>query len=256
MEAWPGVQQRLPSLLDPPVLFAHRGARAHAPENTMEAFRLAVRLGATGLESDVWLTADGTPVLDHDGVVRRGRWRSTPIAETAASDLPEHIPTLAHLVDELVGPSRLHLSLDLKDQAAADAVAGVLRDAGGDCIRRTWICHHRIEVVEELRQRHDDIRLVDSTRLERITEGPERRAARLAAAGIDAINLRGPDWNGGLVTLFHRFERMAFSWDLQFEHVLRPALRMGLDGVFSDHVDRMVDAAVDELGRVEPTDGA
>ena len=53
----------------PPIGFAHRGARAHAPENTLEAFRLALRLGATGLESDVWLTADGVAVLDHDGAV-------------------------------------------------------------------------------------------------------------------------------------------------------------------------------------------
>ena len=51
------VQQRLPSLLDRPIMFAHRGARAHAPENTLEAFALGLRLGATGLESDVWLTA-------------------------------------------------------------------------------------------------------------------------------------------------------------------------------------------------------
>ncbi|MGA1075335.1 MAG: glycerophosphodiester phosphodiesterase, partial [Ilumatobacteraceae bacterium] len=61
------MQQRLPSLLDPPIMFAHRGARAHAPENTIEAFQLALRLGATGLESDAWLTADGVVVLDHDG---------------------------------------------------------------------------------------------------------------------------------------------------------------------------------------------
>ncbi|MDQ1372669.1 MAG: glycerophosphoryl diester phosphodiesterase, partial [Actinomycetota bacterium] len=54
-------------LLRPPIGFAHRGARAHAPENTLEAFQLALKLGATGLESDVWLTHDGVPVLDHDG---------------------------------------------------------------------------------------------------------------------------------------------------------------------------------------------
>ena len=50
---------RVPALIAPPYAFAHRGARAHAPENTLEAFTLALRLGATGLESDVWLTADG-----------------------------------------------------------------------------------------------------------------------------------------------------------------------------------------------------
>ena len=65
----------MPDRLDPsvpPIGFAHRGARAHAPENTLEAFALALRLGATGLESDAWLTADGEVVLDHDGVVRVG----------------------------------------------------------------------------------------------------------------------------------------------------------------------------------------
>ena len=41
----------LPSLIHPPIAFGHRGARAHAPENTLESFRLALRLGATGLES-------------------------------------------------------------------------------------------------------------------------------------------------------------------------------------------------------------
>lgn len=53
------MSMRLPSRLNPPIGFAHRGAKAHAPENTPEAFDLAVRLGATGIESDVWLSADG-----------------------------------------------------------------------------------------------------------------------------------------------------------------------------------------------------
>ena len=73
-----------------PIGFAHRGARAHAPENTLAAFALALEMGATGLETDAWLTADGQAVLDHDGVVDR-----TPIARIERGGLPEHIPTLA-----------------------------------------------------------------------------------------------------------------------------------------------------------------
>jgi len=88
----------LPSLRMPPIGFAHRGARADAPENTIEAFTLARRLGATGLESDVWLTADGEAVLDHDGVVRSGV-RRRPIGGVRRADLPSHIPTLAELYD-------------------------------------------------------------------------------------------------------------------------------------------------------------
>ena len=78
-------------------------------------------------------------------------------------------------------------------------------------------------------------------------EGPERRAATLADEGIDAVNLHHTEWSGGLTTLFHRFERVAFAWDLQFEHVLRNVVRMGIDGVFSDHVDVMTDAIKAEL---------
>ena len=91
------MQQRLPSRLDPPITFAHRGARAHAPENTLEAFDLALRLGASGLESDVWLTADGVAVLDHDGVVKKGL-RKRPISEFERAALPDHIPTLLDLL--------------------------------------------------------------------------------------------------------------------------------------------------------------
>ena len=54
--------------------------------------------------------------------------------------------------------------------------------------------------------------------------------------------MHATDWTGGLTTLFHRFERLAFGWDAQYDRVLRSLLVMGCDGVYSDHVDRMVDA--------------
>lgn len=243
---WVGMQQqRLDSLLDPPILFAHRGARAHAPENTVEAFKLALKLGATGLESDVWTTADGVAVLDHDGEVRRGRLRKRPIAEVRRSELPSHVPALTDLFDEC--GTDFHLSLDLKDPSSGRLVIDTVREAAPDLLPRLWLCSPRLDVVEQLRDVDADVRLVDSTRLDKISEGPERRAARLANSGIDAVNLRHMDWTGGLVTLFHRFERYAFAWDLQFDHLLRPVLRMGIDAVYSDWVDRMVDAARDEL---------
>lgn len=240
------MQQRLPSLLDPPITFAHRGARAYAPENTIEAFALALKLGASGLESDVWVTADGVVVLDHDGEVRLGRFKRRPIGDMRRDELPDHIPTLEELF-EACGVD-YHLSLDLKAPTAGEEVIAVVREHAPGLLPRLWLCHHDLEALATLRHVDDDVRLIDSTRLHRIDEGPERRAARLADLGIDGINLRKADWNGGLVALFHRFERIAFSWDLQHEHLLRPAFRMGIDGVYSDYVDRMVDAFNEEIG--------
>ena len=239
------VQQRLPSLLDPPIGFAHRGARAHAQENTLAAFELALRLGATGLESDVWLTADGIAVLDHDGVVKSGV-RKRPIGSVARDALPPHIPTLAELV-ETCGTD-YHLSLDVKDPAAGPVVLTTLAEHAPDLLHRLWLCQPTWESLVPLRGVHPGVRLVESTRLARIKEGPERRAATLAEEGIHAINLHQSDWTGGLTTLFHRFDRYALSWDLQHERNLRDALRMGVDGVFSDWVDRMTDAFRAEIG--------
>jgi glycerophosphoryl diester phosphodiesterase len=239
---------RLPSLIDPPIGFGHRGARAHAPENTLESFALALRLGATGLESDVWRTSDGEVVLDHDGVVRSGV-RKRSIADLRRSELPSHIPTMAELYDE-VGTD-VPLSLDVKDPAAADGTVAAARAAGGAAVDGLWLCTPRWEEAADWKQRWPDVHVVDSTRKSRMKEGTERRAATLADAGVDAVNLHWTDWSAGLVTLFHRFERVAFGWDCQHRRQLDGLLDMGIDGLYSDHVDRMVDALLGRPGAPE-----
>ena len=225
-----------PPLDGPAVLFAHRGARAHAPENTLEAFTLAVRLGATGLESDVWLTADGHAVLDHDGVVGRA-FRRRPISSVDRADLPAHIPTLEELY-ATVG-AELDVSLDVKDPDAFDEVIAVARRHRAE--GRLWLCHPDVDALAGWRSATGAARLVNSTRLAGMTDGPERRAAQLRDLGIDAVNLHHAEWSAGLVALFHRFGRRCLGWDAQHVRIVTALLRAGIDGVFSDHVDRMVD---------------
>jgi len=226
------VAPRLPSLLRPPIGFAHRGARAHAPENTIEAFRLAQRLGATGLESDVWRTADGAAVLDHDGIVG-GRLRRRPIAEVDRAELPEHIPTLAELY-EACG-SDVELSLDVKDPAAAAEVIATARDAGAEAT--LWLCHPDLDTVASWRELTPGARLVHSTRTSRLGMSHEAHAAQLAQRGVDAVNFHHTEWTGGTIALYHRFRRLALGWDAQFERVIDELLDAGIDGVFSDHSD-------------------
>ncbi|MEY2424477.1 MAG: glycerophosphoryl diester phosphodiesterase [Actinomycetota bacterium] len=230
------------SLLKPPIAFAHRGARAHAPENTLDAFKLARKLGATGLESDVWVTRDGHAVLDHDGVVRSGM-RRRAIRSIDRADLPSHIPALAELY-ETCGTD-FDLSLDVKDP---DAFAPMLATADAHrATARLWACHPDWQLVQTWREQSATVKLVDSTRLRRIAEGPERRAATLAEVGIDALNMHWTDWNAGLVALLHRFERCAFAWDAQQERALALTFAYGIDGVYSDHVDRLMTALADQV---------
>lgn len=99
----------------PPLILAHRGASAYAPENTIAAFRLARELGADGIELDVQLTRDKVPIVIHDDTVDRttdghGRVCDLTIAEIAQLDAGswktedyrgEPIPTLAQVFDAL-----------------------------------------------------------------------------------------------------------------------------------------------------------
>ncbi len=213
--------------------FAHRGASAHARENSLDAFRLAVEMGATGLESDVWLTADGVAVLDHDGVVRG----SVPIREVGRSELPHWIPALDELYAEC-GVER-PISLDVKDPAAASEVIEVARGRGA--LERLWLCHPDWRLVSSWRELSSDVRLVDSTRIARIGEGVVERARALAKAGIDAVNLHHREWTAERVAAFRDEGRLVFAWDLQTPRALRAALALAVDAVYSDHVDRMME---------------
>ncbi len=240
-----GMQQRLPSLIDRPLAFAHRGAKAHAPENTLEAFALALKLGATGLESDVWLTADGVPVLDHNGLIKQGRKRR-PVGEVLRSQLPAHIPSLTDLI-EAHTDNAFALSLDLKGPDSGRAVIETVRMARPDLLPRLWLCHPDRAVLAELRSLDRDVRLVHSTRLSLIKEGPERGASILRDLNIDCVNLHHTEWTGGLMAMFHRFDRYCFAWDVQHDYRLTKLIRMGADAVYSDWVDRMMDAMRQEV---------
>ena len=232
------MQQRLPSLLSEPILFAHRGASAYAPENTLDAFSLALKLGANGLESDIWATRDGVLVLDHDGVVK-SRLRSKRIAEIDRLALPPHIPSLEQLLQHC--GTQYQLSLDVKDPVVFETIENTVANIDESMLDRLWLCHPNCDLLISKRELTRKCKLVDSTRLVKIKEGPERRAATLSANGIEAFNMHYSDWNGGLVALFHRFNIVSFGWDMQHEAVIENGVRMGLDGVFSDWPDRMVE---------------
>ena len=235
---------RLPSLR-PPIGFAHRGAKAHAPENTIEAFELALRLGATGLESDVWITADGIAVLDHDGLIGRRPLRR-PISELMSAELPRHIPTLREFY-EVVGSSA-DFSLDIKDPAAATEVVACARDAGAE--DRLWLCHPDRHLVSSWRDLSSTVHLVESTRTAKFEGSAEFHIAQSADLGIEVINLHHSEWTGGSVAMVHRFGLLAFGWDAQFDRVLDELLDCGIDGVYSDHVDTMMAS----LGKITGSD--
>src|SRR5688500_18713077 len=166
-----------------PIAFAHRGARGLYPDNTLPGFRHALEHGATGLETDAWLSRDGQVVLVHDGNIRSGMFgRKLSVADTDAARLAElDVPTLADLYDA-VGCD-YELSVDLKDRAVDEPIVETTRRSGEPA--RTWLCVPSVERLRAIRETASDVRLVHSTRRARLPDSLERHAADLADAKID-----------------------------------------------------------------------
>jgi glycerophosphoryl diester phosphodiesterase len=219
-----------------PITFAHRGARADLPDNTLAAFGRALELGARGIESDVRRSADGQAVLVHGALASRG-WRRRRVASSTAAELAElEVPRLADLYAEL--GTDYELSLDVYDPAAGDAMLATAHAAGA--VDRLWLCSSKLPLLESLGRRAPAAHLVHSVRRRNVDVPLERHAARLAERGIAVVNMHRSDWTAGLVGLFHRFDVLAFAWDVQEVRHLREMLTMGVDAVYSDHVARMV----------------
>lgn len=223
------------------ITFAHRGARLVEPENTIPAFRAALDQGASGIETDVWLSADGEVVCAHDATVSRGLaggkgLRRRKISSLTAEELAGYgVPRMADVYLEL--GTGYECSVDVK---SADAAAGLVAVAESyDALERLWVCSPDVALLSTLRD-EKRVKLVHSDRRQSIEAPLERHAFDLQTAGIDAMNLHHTEWSAGLVSLFHRFEVRAFAWDTQEVRHIRAVLGMGIDAVYCDRPDRMV----------------
>lgn len=106
-----------------PLVIAHRGASAHAPENTLAAFKLAMELQADGIELDVHLTSDGHLIVIHDDDLGRttdgaGKVGALTLAEVRSADAGngEKVPTLDEVLS-LVG-DKMWINIEFKGFAS------------------------------------------------------------------------------------------------------------------------------------------
>ncbi|MDQ2940635.1 MAG: glycerophosphoryl diester phosphodiesterase, partial [Chloroflexota bacterium] len=130
------------------LVVAHRGASTTAPENTIEAYRLAIEQGADAIELDVHLTVDGQLAVIHDETLERTTDGSGAVvaltmdqirafdagATFAGSDgsFPYRghdlrVPTLSEVIEWL--PAKVGLVIEIKARAAVDEVVRLLRQA-------------------------------------------------------------------------------------------------------------------------------
>ncbi len=219
-------------------LFAHRGAAAAAPENTIEAFLLAIQLGADGVATEAWRTADGQVVLDRAGSTG-GRLRRRRFGSLDRNEIGDHVPSIDDLYDVIAGSA--DVSIDVRAVEAFEPIVAAARRVEGDVEHRLWLRHGDVDVLTDWR-RQCDAKLVLARPAGRL-DGPERLANELRERGIDGLSLPHGGWHGGLVALVHRFDRYALATDLVHEREMAKLLDVGIDGITSAQVDRMIAVA-------------
>jgi len=233
--------------LPQPVIFAHRGASAWAPENTLAAFRLAVEHGAPAIELDVKLTADRQVVVLHDQTVNRttdglGDLRKFTLAELRRLDAgssysaqykDERIPTLAE-VFEAVG-EQIFINIELANYSStmdhlADLVAGLVRKYTMQD-RVMFSSFHPLNLVSVRR-------LFPKTPAGLLAfEGPSGRVARGLFGRLitpDIIHPYYQDVNEQFIARQKQFHRRVHVWTVDDPKEMLRLASLGVDGIFTN----------------------
>jgi glycerophosphoryl diester phosphodiesterase len=240
---------------------AHRGQRATFPEQTLEAYEAAIRLGADGIETDVQLTADGRLAMMHDLTLDRTTNGHGPIAARDWAELRTldagswfdpafagcRIPSLEETIELVVGAG-LVLCVEIKgDRAAAPrtaaAVARLVRERS--LLDQVFISSFDHDALVAARREAGSPLLAP----ERLPEsGPSEPATAVAqAVALDAAVLqhRWEDLTPDVGAALHAAGVAIWTWPIDDPVSIARSVELGADGLIGDDVPLILE----QLGR-------
>ena len=243
-----------------PVNLAHRGASALAPENTIDAFRLAVEAGAGGLELDVHMTRDRQIVVIHDATVDRTTNGSGAVSEMTLDELRGfdaghnfsswggptrpyrgrgvRVPTFGEVLEEFPGVP-VNIEIKAGTPGIEEMVLGVLREA--DALGRALVVSTPHAIVKRFRKVSGGHVSTGASRWEigvfyfasRLLLG------RLIRPAYDALQV--PLRHRGIPVVTPRFIRAAHArgvrvdaWTINQADEMRRLLDLGVDVIMTD----------------------
>jgi glycerophosphoryl diester phosphodiesterase len=243
-----------------PINLAHRGASAQAPENTIEAFRLAVEAGAGGLELDVHMTCDGHLAVIHDATVDRTTNGSGTVSEMTLDELrgfdaghdfsPDggptrpyrgrgvRVPTLGEVLEEFPGVP-VNIEIKAGTPGIEETVFAVLRAANAS--GRVLVVSTPHDIVKRFRKVSGGLISTGASRWE-ITVFytlSKLRLERLLRPSYDALQV--PILHRGIPVVTPRFVRAAHArgvrvdaWTINQSDEMRRLLDLGVDVIMTD----------------------
>ncbi len=237
-------------------IVAHRGASGHAPENTLAAFRRAVELGVTFIETDLQLTRDTRLVAIHDDTLDRTTNGHGPVHRLTRAEVREldagswfgpqfageRIPTIQEIL-AFARESDVIFYLEIKPGntwGVEHALVGALREAGEAA--RVIILSFDAAVLEAVRE-------LDATLMTGLlTERPDARAVeRALRAGARQLAPRGDAVTAELLEQAREADLQVVTWTINDPAQMRALAAAGVDGIMTDYPDRLA-SVLGEMG--------
>lgn len=226
-----------------PLVFAHRGGSALAPENTMAAFDNGLSHGADGLELDVHLSRDGAVVVHHDGTLDRTTPLRGPIADRTADELRRvAVPTLADVLGRH-RDTRLIVELKVNSEDLARAAVDVVRNASA--VDRVCFGSFGRRVLRSVRSLEPSI--ATSAAREEVRWAVYRSRCRWPVRRAAYGGYQVPELAGGTRVVSERFVNDAHRadlavqvWTVDTEDTARRLLAWGVDALITDRPDVVV----------------
>jgi glycerophosphoryl diester phosphodiesterase len=236
----------LPSLSSP-VIFAHRGASSHAPENTLAAFQLAIDQNATAIELDVQLTKDKEVIVFHDVFLDRttdgkGKTKSLSLSEikqlnagfpASPAYQKETIPTLAEVLSFL--PQEIFINIELKNlDSSRDELPtrtlSVIHEYNAQS--RVLLSSFNTIALQRSYKKSPDVPLGLLVRTSLFADIHLNFPYILNK--IQSIHLSYKALTPRLVASFKQAEKKVFTYTLNHTSDIVNAMNMGVDGFFTD----------------------
>lgn len=231
-----------------PTIFAHRGSSAYAPENTIEAFELALEQGANGIELDAKLSADGNVIVMHDDTVDRttngtGQVRALTLPALKQLDAgskhppnfkPYQIPTLDE-VFEAVG-AKIFINVELTNYTSPrddlpDKVISLIKKHNLE----TSILLSSYNILALIQAR----KLLPKIPLGYLTYGGQAEATlktRLVRFGpLLALHPAESDVTNQLIHTAHQAKCRIHTYTVNQPDRMQQLFSAGIDGIFTDN---------------------
>ena len=226
-----------------PLVFAHRGGSALAPENTMAAFANGLALGADGVELDVHLSSDGVPVVIHDATVDRTTTGRGTVAHLRAAELARlGVPALDEVLRQF-RDTRVIVELKVNHKSLARAVVDVVRTA--DAVERVCLGSFGQKVLNAARGLLPA--LATSAAREEVRWALYQSWIRRAPGNAKYAGFQVPEMAGATRVVSPRFVELAHRaglgvqvWTVDTEEDARRLIGWGVDALITDRPDLLV----------------